>query len=172
MIGLRRGIVKLTPHHKHWASSFEREKKRILARLGDIIIDIQHVGSTAIPGIHAKPIIDMSAGVRHMKDIRKLVKPLDKMGYHFYKKFQEQVLFTKGPDAKRTHYLHVMKYKSAKWKSDLLFRDFLLKHPAKAKAYTRLKQRLAKQYPNDRERYTTGKKSFIDTIKKLAKTGR
>ena len=100
---------------------------------------------------------------------KKFIKPLDALGYHFYKKFQQQILFAKGPDKKRTHYLHAMKYNDAKWQSDLLFRDFLRMHPARAKDYTRLKQRLAKQYPNDREQYTAGKKSFIDKMKKMAR---
>ena len=168
MIGLKRGTVKLVPHHKQWANAFEQEKKKLLARLGNVIINIEHVGSTAIPGIYAKPIIDMSIGVRRLKDAEKFIKPLDALGYHFYKKFQQQILFAKGPDKKRTHYLHAMRYNGAKWKSDLLFRDFLIKNPARAKAYNRLKQRLAKQYPNDREKYTAGKKSFIDKIKYLA----
>jgi len=168
MIGLKRGTVKLILYHKQWKVAFEREKKKLLAHVGDMVVDIQHVGSTAIPGLHAKPIIDMSAGLRRLKDVKKLVKPLDEMGYHFYRKFRRQVLFAKGPDKKRTHYLHVMKYNGSKWKSDLLFRDFLRTHPSKTKAYAHLKQRLAKQYPNDREQYTAGKKSFIEAVKKLA----
>lgn len=169
MVGLKRGTVKLVPYRRQWVNSFKQEKKKLFARLGNLIIDIQHVGSTAIPGIYAKPIIDMSLGIKNFKDAKKLIKPLDTIGYHFYKKFGRQILFAKGPDKKRTHYLHVMKYNGAKWKGDLLFRDFLIRRPAQAKDYTRLKQRLAKQYPNDRERYTAGKKYFIGKIKKSAK---
>lgn len=169
MIGLKRGTVKLVPHDKKWNVAFEREKNKLMAKVGSIVVDIQHIGSTAIVGIYAKPIIDMSAGVRRLKDAKKLVKPLDKLGYHFYKKFDQQILFAKGADAKRTHYLHVMRYKGAKWKSDALFRDYLLAHPARATAYANLKKKLAKQYPTDREKYTAGKNLFIKTTLRLAK---
>ena len=169
MIGLKRGTVKLVPHHKQWATAFEREKKRLLVNLGNIVIAIQHIGSTAIPGIHAKPIIDMSAGVRKFKDAQELVGPLSKMGYNFYRKFGKQILFARGPDRRRTHYLHVMKYNGVKWKNDLLFREFLLKYPARAKAYATLKEKLAKRYPGDREKYTAGKHLFIEKTLGLAK---
>lgn len=171
MLGLKRGTVKLVPYHKRWTAAFEREKKRLLARAGGLIVEVRHIGSTAVPGMHAKPIIDMAAGVRNMKDAKKLIKPLAKMGYNFYKKFGQQILFAKGPDAKRTHYLHVMKWNGAKWKNDHLFREFLVSHPARAKAYAALKKKLAKRYPDDRERYTSGKKPFIKATLKLAAKG-
>ena len=169
MIGLKRGIVKLASHDKKWAVAFEREKKNLMKSIGRFVVDIQHVGSTAVKGIHAKPIIDMSAGLRKLSDAKKLLKPLAKLGYNFYRQFDQQTLFAKGPDAKRTHYLHVMRYKGAKWKSDALFRDYLLTHPARAKAYADLKKKLAKKYPADREKYTAGKNSFIKATLRLAR---
>ena len=169
MIGLKRGSVKLVSHDRHWHAAFERERKRIIASVGAVVVDIQHIGSTAVPDIHAKPIIDMSAGVKRMGDIKKLIRPLSKLGYHFYKEFGEQVLFAKGPDKKRTHYLHVMRYNGAKWRSDMLFRDYLLAHPARAKAYATLKKKLARKYPNDRDKYTAGKHSFIEATLRSAR---
>jgi len=161
MIGLKRGSVKLVPHHKGWSRVFKLERKRLINKLGKAVVDIQHVGSTAISGIHAKPIIDMSAGVRRLSDAQKLVRPLSRMGYRFYRKFGQQILFAKGPDAKRTHYLHVMRYNGAKWKSDMLFREYLLTHPRRAMAYAKLKKKLAKRFPDDRQLYSDGKDSFI-----------
>ena len=169
MIGLKRGTVKLVPYDKKWSVAFEREKKRLMKSIGRYVVDIQHVGSTAVKELHAKPIIDMSAGVQTLDDVKKLIRPLSTLGYKFYKKFDKQVLFAKGPDAKRTHYLHVMRYKGSKWKSDLLFRDYLLSHPARVKEYADLKKRLAKRYPMDREKYTAGKYLFIETTKRMAK---
>jgi len=168
MIGLKRGTVKLLPHDKKWASTFEKEKERLLGNLGKYIVDIQHVGSTSVPGLDAKPIIDMAAGLKRFKDAKKLIKPLDKLGYHFYREFQKQILFAKGPDAKRTHYLHVMRYNGAKWKTDKLFREYLASHPKRAKQYASLKKQLAKQHPDDREKYSTGKDKFIKETIKLA----
>ena len=169
MLGLKRGTVKLVPYHKGWSRAFEVERKKLKKKLGKAVIDIQHIGSTAMPGMHAKPIIDMTAGVKSLSAAKKFVKPLAGLGYHFYKTFGGHVLFAKGPDAKRTHYLHVMKYNGVKWKRDLLFRDYLRKHPSRAKVYSRTKQELAKRFPNDRGRYTAGKDSFIkDTLRRAA----
>lgn len=169
MIGLKRGTVRLAPHYPKWVEIFEREKRRILQGTGSLIVDIEHTGSTSVPGLRAKPIIDMTAGVRRLKDVNDLIKPLAEIGYGFYRKFGRQTLFAKGPDSKRTHYLHVMKYRGAKYKRDLLFRDFLRNHPEKAKLYAGLKKELAKKYPSDREKYTIGKKLFIEETIRLAK---
>jgi len=169
MIGLKRGTVKLVPHDKQWAEVFKTEREILLKSLGDSVVDIQHIGSTSISGMDAKPIIDMSAGVRRLKDADTLVRPLHRLGYKFYRKFGRQVLFAKGPDEKRTHYLHVMRYKGAKWNSDLLFRTYLRSHIQRAKVYADLKSRLAKQYPNDREKYTAGKNRFIKETLRLAR---
>ncbi|MBI2514611.1 GrpB family protein [Candidatus Wolfebacteria bacterium] len=173
MIGLKRGIVKLLPHNKKWKLLFENEEKKIEKKLGDLVIDIQHIGSTSIPGIPAKPIIDISMGVRVMKDAKKLIKPLEKLGYELRREFGRpniQTLFVKGPESKRTHYLHVMKYNGALWKNDLRFRDYLRKHPVRAKQYAELKNKLAGKHANDRGTYTKSKAKFIlETIKKAQK---
>ncbi|MEK7584107.1 MAG: GrpB family protein [Patescibacteria group bacterium] len=161
MLGLRRGTVKLVPHHKGWSWAFEVEKKKLKKKLGKAVIDIQHIGSTAIAGMYAKPILDMSAGVKSLSVAKKLAKPLASLGYNFYKTFSGHVLFAKGPDAKRTHYLHFMRHNGSKWKADLLFRDYLRTHSGRARAYVRLKLKLAKQFPSDREWYTVGKDAFI-----------
>jgi GrpB-like predicted nucleotidyltransferase (UPF0157 family) len=168
MIGLKRRTVKLVPHDKQWHVAFEREKKVLLKNIGDAAIDIQHVGSTAIKGISAKPIIDISVGVNKLSDAKKLIKPLSRAGYHFYDTHRDRIFFAKGPERRRTHHLHVMRYNGIKWKSDLFFRDYLSAHPARAKAYANVKIKLAKQYPEDREKYTAGKDAFINATLKLA----
>jgi GrpB-like predicted nucleotidyltransferase (UPF0157 family) len=172
MIGLKRGTVRLSPHSKAWKVSFERERQRLEKTLGASVLDIRHIGSTAIPGIHAKPIIDISLGLRNFKDAKKLAKPLSKIGYNFYRKFQRQILFAKGPDAKRTHYVHVMRYNGAKWKTDILFRDYLRTHPKRRGEYEKLKIALAAKYPNEREKYSAGKKTFISKTLDAAKSER
>ncbi len=169
MIGLKRGMVKLVPHDKKWSAAFEREKKRLMAKIGGVVVEIQHVGSTAVKGIHAKPIIDMSAGVRKLSDAEQLVRPLSRLGYNFYRKSDRQTFFAKGSDSKRMYYLHVMQYKGSKWKRDLMFREYLAAHPTRARAYVALKKKLAKKYPADREKYTTGKKTFIQATLRLAR---
>lgn len=173
MIGLKRGTVKLLPHHKKWKLLFEKEKKLFEKKLGDLVIDIQHIGSTSIPGIPAKPIIDISMGVRVMKDARRLIKPLKELGYELRREFggpNIQILFVKGSESKRTHYLHVMKYNGALWKNDLLFRDYLRKYPVRAKEYAELKRKLVGKHVKDRGTYTKSKAKFIlETINKARK---
>ena len=125
-IGLKRGAVKIVPYKKEWAEEFEKEKARILDVCGDKLIAVEHIGSTSVPGLAAKPIIDIAVGIKRLKDAEQLLKPLRKLGYRFYKKFQRQRLFVaKGPESNRTHYLHVMRYKGAKWNTDQLFRNYL-----------------------------------------------
>ena len=172
MIGLKRGTVKLLPHNKKWKLLFEKEKRLFQKQLGGLAVDIQHIGSTSIPGIPAKPIIDVSIGVRVMKDAAKLVKPLQKLGYELRREFggpHVQTLFVKGPESKRTHYLHVMKHRGTLWKNDLLFRDYLRKNPARAKQYTELKKKLAGKHADDRGTYTRRKAKFILETIKLAR---
>lgn len=169
ILGLKRGSVKLYPYRKQWLADFEKEKQHLLNKLGDLVIDIQHIGSTSVPGLTAKPILDMSAGVKRFKDARKLKKSLRKLGYNFDRTFQNQLFFAKGPDANRTHYLHVMRYKGAKWNNDALFREYLIKHPLRAKEYAKLKTHLAKKYSQERQKYSDGKNAFIKTIIRIAK---
>ncbi len=169
MIGLKRGSVKLSPYNPKWAKEFEKERERILVKLeSTYAVDVQHIGSTSVPGLTAKPLIDMSLGVRRFKDVEKLVKPLRELGYIFDRKFQHQRFFAKGPDSKRTHYLHVMRYDGVKWRNDRAFREYLIEHPKQVHAYSKLKMELAQKYPNDRQKYSDGKDKFIKHILKLA----
>ena len=169
-IGLKRGSVKIILYKKEWAREFEREKARISKVCGDRVVAIEHIGSTSVPGLAAKPIIDIAVGIKTLKDAEKLLKPLDTIGYHFYKKFQRQRLFVaKGPDARRTHYLHVMRYNGAKWKSDQLFRDYLRSHPKAVKQYSELKKKLAGAHADDRQTYSDNKNTFIKSVIAKAK---
>ena len=164
-IGLKRGTVRVFPYRKQWATEFEREKARILEVCGDKVVAVEHIGSTSVPGLAAKPIIDIAVGIKRLKDAKKLLPALQKLDYHFYKDFQRQRLFVaKGPDEKRTHYLHVMRYNGAKWKTNQLFRNYLQTHPEAMQQYATLKQKLAKAHPDDRQAYADGKAAFIKSI--------
>ena len=94
---------------------------------------------------------------------------MSKIGYKFHKKFAQQVFFAKGPDERRTHYVHVRRYKGAKWEADILFRDYLRNHRQRARKYSLLKIKLAKKYANDRGKYTKGKDVFIRATLRLAR---
>lgn len=177
MIGLKRGTVKLLPHNKKWAQLFEKEKKLLIKTFGNTIITIEHIGSTAISGIPAKPILDMDIGVRSLKIARQMKKKFEKLGYeyrpfkpgHTKKDLKEQELYVKGAEAKRTHHAHVAVYGSDYWNNDLIFRDYLRQNPKRAKQYANLKRRLAKLHANDRETYTKSKMIFIQKTIRIAR---
>ena len=179
MIGLKRGTVKLVPHNQKWLELFEGEKQLLKNTFGDTIIAIEHVGSTAIPGIPAKPIIDMNIGVESLKIARSMKEKFEKLGYehrpfvpgHTKEDLKWQELYVKGPEAKRTHHAHVTVYGNNYWKTDLLFRDHLRKNPARAKQYAELKEELAEKYADDRGTYTKNKEKFIlETLEMARKT--
>ena len=164
-IGLKRGTVDVVPYNPEGATEFEREKARILNACGSKVVAVEHIGSTSVPGLAAKPIIDIAVGIRRLKDAKKLLPALKKLNYHFYKEFQRQRLFVaKGPDERRTHYLHVMRYNGAKWKTDQLFRNYLRSHPKAVQQYADLKQKLAQTHPDDRRAYADEKDAFIKSI--------
>lgn len=171
MIGLRRGTVKLKPYNPRWAIAFRTEERRLRRALGKLVVDIQHIGSTAISGMAAKPIIDISVGVRTMGDAGRCIQPLRKLGYEWRRDFggpHVQLLFVKGPEQKRTHYLHLMKYDGALWENDIFFRNYLRRHKRQAKAYANLKRRLAARFSSDRPSYTSAKAKFILGVIKKA----
>lgn len=172
MIGLKEGTVRLLPHNIKWSQSFEKEKKILSKVLNDLVIDIQHIGSTSIPGILAKPIIDIAIGIKSMKDSKKFIPLLESLEYEYVPKFGSlnlHTFFAKGPDKKRTHYVHLLKYNGKIWQNDLLFKDFLTKDKNRAKQYEKLKRDLAKNYADNRKKYTSSKNEFIVKILKLAK---
>jgi len=170
-VGLKRGTVALAKDHAAWVKIFEDEKRLLWALVGNIALDIQHVGSTSIPDLSAKPIIDMLMAVRSLSDVAKIKETLENTGYHYRENGSDaiQILFAKGPEEKRTHYLHITELNSSEWRNSLAFRDYLRMHPDEVKRYEELKQKLAEQYPNDRGSYSAGKKAYFEEVFKKAK---
>ncbi len=171
MIGLKRGTVKLEKHNSQWAELFEQEKKMLLKKFPNTILEISHGGSTAIPTIPAKPIIDMFAVVLSLKDEGSMRKGLEEMSYEYRGEegVPERILYVKGKPELRTYHLQLVERKSDEWKNHILVRDYFLKHPKVAKKYAELKIKLAKKYSDDRKAYSHGKDAFIKLIIKKAK---
>lgn len=174
ILGLKRGTVRLLPYQKEWGGAFEEEKENLEKLLRDVVVDIQHVGSTAIPGLSAKPIIDMLMAVSSLSVIQKIRDTLEGAGYQYRENGSDevQVLFVKGSEENRTHYLHITELGSQEWKNSLAFRDYLRAHPEEVERYESLKQKLAKLYPNDRREYTKAKKDFFERIFEKARDER
>ena len=183
ILGLKRGIVELVPHNPKWAKLFEQEKQLLVGTFGETIFAIEHIGSTAIPGIPAKPILDMNVGVESLEIARGMKDRFAGLGYEHrpfvpgqsLEGLQAQELYVRGPETKRTHFAHVTVYGSDFWNNSLLFRDYLQSHPGRAQEYDDLKQKLAQQYGNDRGSYSKGKEQFVlqtlEMARRSCKTG-
>lgn len=165
-LGLRRTDVRLSEYDSEWEQIFQTERARLAEVLGERAAAIEHIGSTSVPGLKAKPILDIAVGLWTMEDAASLVRPLEELGYVYRPKSgtPERLFFAKGPEECRTHYLHCEVYGSASWRGQLLFRDRLIQNPQLRQAYQALKEQLAAQYPDDRQRYTQGKESFIQQV--------
>lgn len=175
MLGLKRGKVELMAHQESWRTDALNAITSIKAVLGDVAIDVQHVGSTAIYGIHAKPIIDIAVAVKALDDVKPYINLLKQVGIVYRKQDVEgQLLFVMGDFENdfRTHHIHVAVWASIQWCNYINFKDYLNAFGEKAKAYDALKLSLAEQFPEDREGYTNGKKEHIMQLLKEAEIWR
>ena len=172
MIGLKRGTVGLCEHEKEWETEARVTISRLKEILGDVIKDVQHVGSTSVLTIKAKPIIDIAVAVDSFDDILAYEKELKAAGFYYRPKAQaflrDQLLFAcgsfyDGTGDLQTHFIHVVRANSVDWLNYINFRDYLNSTPSAAKEYEALKESLARQVPIDsgREKYLKGKHGFI-----------
>jgi GrpB-like predicted nucleotidyltransferase (UPF0157 family) len=166
MIGLERGNVTLVSHQPEWDGEYEAEIERLESIAGDRLHGYEHVGSTAIEGIAAKPVIDLLAVVDDLSAARESLVPLlDEYGYeHRPGDVQGRLFLAKGPRANRTHYLSLTERDSDFYTETLAFRDHLRENPDVAAEYESLKRELAENHPNDRETYTERKGAFVERI--------
>lgn len=170
-MGLKRGMVTLMPYQEEWKENAESAIEKLKQLLGDAAVDIQHVGSTAISSIHAKPILDLVVGVRRLDDILPYVELLKQHHIIFRgKDTPGQFLFVIGDfeEDTRTHHIHVVKWNGTQWKHYIHFRDYLNTYPEKSKLYEDCKKRLALQFSADRKQYTAGKQDLIEQLLKEA----
>ena len=160
-VGLERGAVKLRRYDPAWPRLFEQERTELLADVPELL-EVEHIGSTSVPGIEAKPIIDMQASLRSLSDWQRVVPPLVERGYSFMAErvYQRRVFLPKGPEESRTHYLSLIEADSAEWWVRLRFREALRSDPALGQEYQELKRRLAREHPLERVAYTDAKSAF------------
>ncbi|MCM3444244.1 GrpB family protein [Metabacillus halosaccharovorans] len=159
-------IVNLIDYNPNWEKQFEYEKKRILDALGDKVVGIEHIGSTSIKGLEAKPIIDIIVGLQDLDEVSNFVSPLNAIEYEYVPKpeFKDRRFFRKGLSGQGTCHLHICQFNSSEWIEKLLFRDHLRLHPKVAEEYAFLKKELASKYQFDRPTYTKNKEPFIKKI--------
>jgi GrpB-like predicted nucleotidyltransferase (UPF0157 family) len=149
-----------------WPDEFARERQRILELVGAYIVELEHYGSTAIPGLAAKPIIDMLAGVRDVDEAAVAAHSLLEIGYtDFGVQVPGRRLFTRGGRANEaTHHLQFVVYRSPAWYEPLQFRDRLRADPVLAQQYAQLKRELAARYGRDVREYSKGKTVFVASV--------
>lgn len=158
--------VSVADYDPRWASMFEEARAEIMGRCGAAVVAVEHIGSTSVPGLAAKPIIDIMAGVESLDDARALVGPLAALGFEYVPKsdFPGRRFFRRGLRGAGTHHLHVVELGGREWRRHLLLRDYLRAHPETAARYERLKRALAATHGPDRGAYTAAKTPFIDSV--------
>jgi GrpB-like predicted nucleotidyltransferase (UPF0157 family) len=156
------------PHDEQWHDLFAEEADRLRVAIGEYALAVEHVGSTAVCGLHAKPIIDIAVAVRGIADAGKCVIPLQHVGYEYRGEqgIPGRHFFGKG--VPRIHHLHMVELGSDFWRGHLLFRDYLREHRDVAEQYDGLKRELAAKYQGSREAYTEGKAAFIEGVLRKA----
>ena len=157
--------VEIAEYDPAWPGAYERERAAIADALGGHVLAIEHVGSTSVPGLRAKPIIDIMIGLRRLADHALCVAPLEALGYEFKGEFgiPGRHYFRRPVRGPRTHQLHMVEHGRDFWVRHLLFRDYLRRNPDEAAAYQRLKLRLAARFGSDVEGYTEAKAKFIES---------
>jgi GrpB-like predicted nucleotidyltransferase (UPF0157 family) len=158
--------IMILPHSADWAALFATEAKILRAALEPwLVAEVEHIGSTAVIGLSAKPVIDIMAPVRSLDSSRHAIAAAESVGYcHYPYKPDEMHWFCKPSPAVRTHHLHLIPWRSPLWNERLAFRDALRENTALAKQYETVKLELAARYPNDREAYTQAKVPFIASV--------
>jgi len=171
-LGLKAHLNLLVSYDPLWPAAFEEEKARLAQALGSLARGIEHYGSTAVPGLCAKPILDIMVGVSPLSDWEKCKPALEAMGYDYAEGagVPEHYIFGRGRDrTERTHLVHVVEFKGESWRASLAFRDALRRDAGLRESYAREKMRAAAAAPEDRASYNVQKGPFIaDCIKKLS----
>lgn len=167
MLGLMRGTVRVVPSDPGWQEAFAREKTSLQRQLGHLAMDIQHIGSTSVPGLDAKPILDIAIAMAAETPIGLLRSPLSVLGYRDRGDNGDNggYLFVKEiAPAVRSHHVHVVAINDAQWRRYLFFRDRLRSDPVLRSEYATLKQSLARRFANDRVGYTEAKRDFVGRV--------
>jgi GrpB-like predicted nucleotidyltransferase (UPF0157 family) len=162
--------IRVVPYDPSWPAAFEAEAARLTGILGDELVVIHHIGSTAVPGLAAKPVIDMMPLVRDIERVDLYNAAMIEAGYQPWGEYgiPGRRFFTRGGDEHRTHNIHVFQVDGAEVARHLDLRDYLRTHPAEAQRYAELKAALAAQFPQDIEGYMDGKDAFVKAMERRA----
>jgi GrpB-like predicted nucleotidyltransferase (UPF0157 family) len=171
------GSIVVSDYDPNWPTLFERERTRIKNALGSFALAIEHVGSTAVPGLPSKPIIDLLVGVPSLEEAReRCIEPIEALGYNHIPEYASwlpcELFFRKGPPGPWTHHVHLMEPFCPRWEALLVFRDYLRAHTEAARAYADIKRALAASSKDNIEAYRNGKDAFVDETTAKARAWR
>jgi len=164
MIGLKRDTVEVVAHDPTWTMLAFEACQAMRIACGELMVDLQHVGSTAVPDLPAKPILDIAAAVVTFDAMPEIIRRLTRIGYLYrgdHGNAGGHVFVAESSPDVRTIHLHVVEYSGSQWRRYRLFRDLLRHNPMLRRRYARLKRDLMSMYRDDRESYTAAKADFI-----------
>jgi GrpB-like predicted nucleotidyltransferase (UPF0157 family) len=161
--------IVIVEYDPRWPAFYEEERARIAAALGDMLTSVEHIGSTAVPRLSAKPLIDILVTVDHLGSPDRYVEPLRGLGYTFFPVLGNAGRYAFGTGIPHTHHIHVVQHGSEEHLLPLAFRDYLRTHPAAARQYEALKRDLAARFHDDRQAYNAAKTAFIRAIEASAR---
>ena len=161
--------VVIVQYDPQWPEHFEKEKAQILSVIGRWAVAVEHVGSTAVPKLAAKPIVDMLVGIEHLNDAEHCIGPLQRLGYEYVPEYEAVLPERRYFRKPGTRHLHMVEVDGDFWRRHVAFRDYLRAHPQTAHEYEVLKRELAAEFQLDRTAYTNAKSDFIQEV--LARVG-
>ena len=163
MLGLPKGEVFIVPWTSNWNQEFSLEKERIKNKIGDYIVAIYHIGSTAVENLSAKPILDIAIEINEFHEGKSCISLLKEIGYSYKgtEILPDRHYFIKGEP--RTHQIHMYQSGSKYLTQHLQFRDYLRNHNEARIEYEQIKRNLSKQNKNDKHKYTEAKTDFINS---------
>jgi GrpB-like predicted nucleotidyltransferase (UPF0157 family) len=162
-LGTPGGHIEVIDYDPSWPTIYRREAERIQQACAGIIIAIEHIGSTSVPGLAAKPVIDIMPGVAAYPDGMRTIEPLTQLGYVYYgdNGIPGRFYFDLRYELRTVMHVHLFQIGVENWIRHLLFRDYLRAHPEVSNQYAALKRDLALCYRDDRVAYTNAKSEFI-----------
>lgn len=161
--------IEIVDYDPRWLVMYEDERARVAAALGTLAESIEHIGSTSVPGLSAKPIIDLLVAVARLGPVDLYVEPLARLGYTYFPVMGNAQRYAFGKGDPHTHHLHIVQLGAEEYTRPLLFRDYLRTHPRDARRYDALKRTLAARFHDDRRAYLAGKSEFVRSIETRAR---
>jgi GrpB-like predicted nucleotidyltransferase (UPF0157 family) len=163
------GRIVIYEYDPTWPVKFAEERDRLLNAVGSALVTIEHIGSTAVPGLAAKPIIDLLLGVRSLPEARRtLPGPLTDLGYRQMIEYETwlpgELLFRRGMPGPWTHHVHVVEPQTERWEECVAIRDYLRRHEDVSAAYGQLKKALAVVFDDDIAGFREGKRPFLEAV--------